>query len=343
MAIDSYGYPLGIMTGADWARAQWGLGRRYWVYDAASVRVTPVTGGTRQVSVAVGYFGGWGIRDYNDAAATVTLPTVASGTRYFMIVARRSWTGTGGATTFTYVDAGTTGASTLPTRNTNPGTLDDQPLAMVPLTAGQTVPGTPIDLRLVGTEVGGQHAMSQLVLQYANHVGISVRIGEAVWTRRLRADGLGSAWNVDEGRQALVPITPASRGAVISYPSGWGHGSTGITPGTYGLRDGNVCHVFIQSRAYSTFPFDRYGGMGDLVIGNVSSQWRPPHYVPARGTFWGGLLGDADSYYTNGCDFTLTPGGDVQIRGGAPPDHQITRRVTDSPSIEVLFTFIRPS
>src|SRR5690606_19607196 len=112
MAITSYGYAGTVAPNEVWARMQYGLGRRYWVYDGNDCIVSPSTTTVRGVSVAPGWLGGWGILDHITSAETVQLPTVPSGTSYFLIVARRSW-GTNQATTIEYIDAGTSAPSTL--------------------------------------------------------------------------------------------------------------------------------------------------------------------------------------------------------------------------------------
>lgn len=183
MTINSWGYEGSIMPNVDWALMQYALGHQYFVLDDASVKVTPAGDGTREVDISPGFFGGQGILDQNDASVRLQLPTVASGTNYFMIVARRTW-GATQATTFDFIDAGT--GATLPVRNVSPGTLDDQPLALVPVVAGNTVPGNPIDLRAIGHSKGGPYfANSNLVLAYLDRVGTVVQIGNETWTRGL--------------------------------------------------------------------------------------------------------------------------------------------------------------
>jgi len=187
MAITSIGYPNTVgATNIDWANAQLGLGRGYWTQAGSAVQVTPKSDGTRQVNIGAGWFGAHGVVDHNLSTATVTLPTVASGTRWFMIVARRNWNPGSIGTTFTYIDGGTSN-STLPSRNTD-GTvsggsgLDDQPLALVPLTAGDTVPGAPIDLRARCYLGDIYHAADERTLQYMAAYGRVIKVGNTTWT-----------------------------------------------------------------------------------------------------------------------------------------------------------------
>src|SRR5690242_2620347 len=179
--INSIGYAGTIGPNDVWAQLQAILGARYTVSGPGDARVTSVSTGTREVTVAAGSIGGQGILDQITSDVTVQLPTVASGTEWFLIVARRTW-GLTQATSLTWIDAGS--SATIPARNTTPGTIDDQPLALVPLTAGSTAPGTPIDLRVIGaSKTGPAIAFSTLALSYYDDPGAQVRIGTDVWTR----------------------------------------------------------------------------------------------------------------------------------------------------------------
>lgn len=181
--IDSFGYEGTIAANDVWARVQSIIGARYTVAGATAAQVTAVSAGTREVKIAAGSLGGHGILDEITADITLQLPVVASGTEWFLIIAKRTW-GLTQATSIDYVPAGT--APVIPTRVTDPGVEDDQPLALVSLTAGSSVPGTPIDLRVVGSDrSGGLIAFDELALSYFNEPGSVVQIGNSLWTRIL--------------------------------------------------------------------------------------------------------------------------------------------------------------
>lgn len=143
MAITSYGYPNQIDS-VQWARLTEELGAAYGVQDAADWKVTVVAGPDRTVAVAAGTGWGRGILDVNSAAVNLQHATVASGVRYDTIMAHRNWSTP--ATTFTIVQ-GTSTAAVSASRQVGPGTVDDQPLALVQITAGSTVPVIVADLR----------------------------------------------------------------------------------------------------------------------------------------------------------------------------------------------------
>ena len=281
---DAVGYPTDIGdTNIDWAQMQWGLGARYWVRADGDLQVTPKTDGTRQVNISVGYGGGCGVVDHLTATKVVTLPTVTSGTRWFLIVARRNWNTGSVGTTFTYIDAGTS-ASALPTLNvdgvTAGGTgLDDQPLAMVPLTAGDTVPGTPIDVRVIGASARGiLLAKSELALQYQYYAGQVVKIGNTTFTRLL--DG---SWDRDPDVVRSGPGYGNPLG-VASGGTGWATVSELVSKGT---RSGNERQLLLVARkSGGDIVIGAAGSVsgGDLVAVSVSNtDWRPPHDLPFVG------------------------------------------------------------
>jgi hypothetical protein len=269
MAITSYGYAATIAANTPWALMQYTLGQEYFALDGAAARVTPVSAGTREVDIAAGYIGGQGVLDYNSAPIRLQLPTVASGTSYFLIVARRTWSTTQ-ATSFVAIPAGT--SATLPARNTSPGVLDDQPIALVPLTAGQTVPGTPIDLRAIGSKNGTYFAFSTLVLNYLTRVGTIVRIGTSTYTRIVNSSYVAS-WERDLGVYGRVALPTASAAGIIVTAPGWTAGSPMIN---VGALDGNAVSLDLQvRRTGAALGASAQGNFNDTVIGVISSAYRP--------------------------------------------------------------------
>lgn len=182
----SVGYP-GPITGADLAYWEEGLGRDYRVETPNSWKVVALTNGARQVTVLAGSGSGRGIRD---TSTDTTLPSldaqVSGGTRYDLIVARRNWSTK--VTSFAIVKGGATQEGAFALRNVTPGTLDDQPLAVVPVSQGAADVGTPIDVR-VWQANGAACARSDLVLQYLNTPGTSVLINSKEWHRTVDAAG----------------------------------------------------------------------------------------------------------------------------------------------------------
>jgi hypothetical protein len=298
MAIESIGYPGQITPGPLWGQMQQGLGRRYWVKSPSDCKVTPRSNGTRQVNIAAGWIGGCGIVDHNTSTATVTLPTVSSGTRWFAVYARRNWNSGSVGTTFVADSTPLTATDTLPDRNTDGdgsdggSGIDDQPLALVPLTAGATVPGTPIDLRVFSSgEAGLMVASSELVLQYMNNVGDMIRIGNTTWSRLINASG-APIWEQDP---EIVRSGPNYGNPLkINGAAGW---TTVSQLESRGIRTGNDMKILFQARrtgATLSFPIGSAADDPILTVGNTA--WRPPYtvpfafqYVAASGATYGGF------------------------------------------------------
>lgn len=121
--------------------------RRYGVMNAGDLKVSPRSGAVRTVNIAAGQAWGNGILTTLTTTETLQLPSHTSAyNRWYMIVLRRNW-----STNTTTIDyAGPVTSRTLPGRNRNPGSLDDQPLALVELDR-DGVFGEIVDLRVWGS------------------------------------------------------------------------------------------------------------------------------------------------------------------------------------------------
>lgn len=145
MAITSIGYD-GSITELQWAALAGYLGADYAVGGPDDWKVEAVAGQDRVVRVKAGDGYGHGVLDTSTADETLQLPLVASGSRWDLVCAHRDWQPPGGATTFGYVQG--TATQQLPGgRLADPGVQDDQPLALVQVTAGQQMPTGIVDLR----------------------------------------------------------------------------------------------------------------------------------------------------------------------------------------------------
>ena len=179
------------------------------------------TGTARAVTVKAGMAAGCGIRDVMDEDAVVTFDEVTSGVRWDMLVLRRSWAGAGGATALAVVKGTSSQNATFGTRNQDPGTVDDQPIALVQITAGQTQPTNLIDLR-VWRGLGGAVAASDSVRQYITAVGARLLIGypPLEWVRVINPATGAPVWTiyrVDAASQVngILPMRNGGLGAII--------------------------------------------------------------------------------------------------------------------------------
>lgn len=200
MTITSKGYD-GTVSETDFARMARNLGAAYAVEGAGDWRVTAVAGQDRTVAIAAGAGYGHGVRNVSDTVQTLQLAVAAAGSRWDLVAARRDWQPPGGATTFVKIEG--TGARLLPTgRNVGPGVLDDQPLALVQITAGQSLPTAIVDLRTWPSKV--TRAADQLALVDAR-LGDEVVIGGKRW--RVELDSTNSPALVpDVGTGAILGV-----------------------------------------------------------------------------------------------------------------------------------------
>ena len=191
VAFTSYGYDTTVdkpYGEAAWADAHPSIGTaRYGVRSPLDWKVTAVAGQDRTVSINAGRGFGHGVTDKTVENDTIQLATIASGSRWDLIVARRDWTPTAGMTKFEKVSGGATAA--IPGgRIVGPGNIDDQPLALVQVTAGQTQPTAIIDLRTWSGDGGGLVANHDLVRTFLNTVGTRIQINGLDWVRRVGAN-----------------------------------------------------------------------------------------------------------------------------------------------------------
>lgn len=158
-------------------------GRQYGVADAGSWKVTAGTA-DREVRIAIGRGFGYGVFDRSVAVASLTLPATTSGSRWHLITVHRDWA----ANQSSFDSVAGSADKQLPARENTPGAVDDQPLALVRVVAGQSQVADIVDLRVWGGD-GGARASDDLVLQYLNRVGTRVQIGGRSWFRDLNSLG----------------------------------------------------------------------------------------------------------------------------------------------------------
>lgn len=196
---NSVGYE-GTVDEAQWASLVAAAGgRQYGVLGEADWKVTSGAA-DREVRIAAGGGFGYGVIDRTTQSSSLVLPSPGSGSRWVLIVARRDWQNN--ETTFDFVN-GPTGDAALPTRQTNPGTLDEQPIALVQVAASQAQISTIRDLRVWGGD-GGSLATDELVLQYLNRLGTQVQIGQRSFMRSLNNLGTPTWSELGAGRLLSV-------------------------------------------------------------------------------------------------------------------------------------------
>jgi hypothetical protein len=248
MAITSYGYD-GSVDEVAWARLHGTGGQIYGVKEAGHWKASPVAVVDRQIAISPG--DGWGKGVYDSSSSEVVvgpMPAVSSGSRWDLIVARRDWdTNT---TSFGYV-TGSALKAIPATRAVDGGILDEQPVALVKFTAGQSQAQEIVDLR-----VHRGVAQDPLVLDYYNELGTQLRIKGSVWTRIVDPTSGFAAW---------VSDTPTTFfGAGSSIVPNMGVGPSGVQ---FKVQAGtNVADTDPAGYARVTFPVPFPNGLLSIVL-----------------------------------------------------------------------------
>lgn len=256
MAIISVGYD-GAVNESQWSDMIKKIGSaEYGVVGVGDWKVTSVTAADRTVSIAAGKGWGHGVFDENTANVTVQLDTVSSGSRWDLIAMRRDWTGIGGTSTFVKVNG--TSAKEIPVgRTKGPGVIDEQPIALVQVTAGQTQPTAIVDLRCWSGN-GGLFANTDLALTYLDSPGSQVKVSGRLWHRIIGTDG-NAAWTAT-----------TSDGAIPVYaPGNTLDGGTAPAGGSYFVQAGSeIKYSDTNGFTRITFPKPFPNGVLSIVVCN---------------------------------------------------------------------------
>lgn len=203
MTITSVGYQRAInyaQLGTLLAHA----GAQYSVFGVGAFDVLPGPG-TREVLMQPGRAYGQGIVDESDAVVPLVGNPVSSGSRWDMVVLRRNWID--GTTTPVLIQGGSGSTPSLPARETTPGALDDQPIALVRFNAGQSQVQDIVGLQVWHGD-GGCFASSPLVRDYLTRVGTRLYIADRTYVRVIDASGT-ARWVTDSVIFSSTQPTPA--------------------------------------------------------------------------------------------------------------------------------------
>lgn len=323
MTIVSYGYPGTIAPGAAWAAMQYGMGHPVWARNYGAGRVNAVVGGTRQVWVNPGLFGAHGIVNDVTEAELLTLPTVASGYRYYLVVADQRWNddGNGFRTEIGYVQ-GTT-ARAIPIFIDNPGQRMQMPLALVRITAGQTAPTEIVDLRLI-TEGGGTYMIwDDLALGLATRAGVEVH-NAATRVRRLRvhtASGAGDQWQVVSEHQVRQSRASSALSHGISGARSFDFRAERHPTGDYRNTTGALVCWQLEARLGPSAIIESTradGGLADVRLVRIADPlFHPKHPTPI--SFVYNAEGGSGSF---GGHAIVQPYGDITLISLSGP-HQV--------------------
>lgn len=281
MAITSIGYD-GTVNESQWAKLIPLAGSgHYGVSGFSDWKVTTHPTLDRGVSIAAGTGWGQGVLDTSTTSTSLQGASVGSGSRWDLIVARRDWSGTGGTTSFALI--GGTSSKALPSRNTDPGTLDDQPLALVQFTAGSSAPTAIVDLRCWARN-GGMVARDELALTYLKKIGSNVVIGDSVWNCTLDSNG-NTSWTttMQTGR---IPLFGTSKDGLEGSKV-----STLLTGGQQFLIQAGSTVQKTDASGYARITFQNPFPNGLLtVLGFDGDDWSMggSALYSSAGSVWGG-------------------------------------------------------
>ncbi len=187
MAFTSIGYD-GTVNERQWAELVPSAGSSiYGVKGAGDLKVTAVAGQPLTLSVAPGSGWGHGVLDTQTANTTIACEAIGGGSRWDLIALRRDWQPLAGGPTSVVAITGSTDKVLPGSREVTPGVIDDQPLALVQWTYGQTQPSLIVDLRCWAGN-GGLVANDPLVRTFINSPGTRISIQGVDWVRRLGAN-----------------------------------------------------------------------------------------------------------------------------------------------------------
>ena len=263
VTFESHGYDTSTTnpyTESAWAWAHPSIGQAtYGVRSPLDWKVSAVAGQDRTVSIAAGMGFGYGVTDSTFANDTIQLDTIASGSRWDLVAVRRDWTPTAGLSQFVKINGGAT--ATIPGgRNSTRGNIDDQPLALVQVTAGQTQPTAIIDLRTWSGDGGALVGAHDLVRSFLNRTGTRININGEDWLRRVGANDTLEWVKVGEkGKVALHGAFPRTgtpfsaseiantgfmiqAGSTVLNTEANGYGSIFLTPFPNGIVSATVCN-----------------------------------------------------------------------------------------------------
>lgn len=282
MAITSVGYD-GTVDEIQFEKIMgYSAHSKYGVNTSGAFAASTVAGQVLQVKIKgnQGTFpaAAWtaGVVDLMDTDETVQIEPATSGSRWDLIALRRDYQPPGGETALTVVKG--TGRKTIPSRETNAGVLDDQPLWLVRVDAGKSTVSEYVDLR-VWARNGGCTARHDLVRSYMGITGTQIEINGTLWLRRVGKSG-DEEW-VKPIDLADGPIDN-SRLQNISGGDSW----LAVSSGDAAMRLAAVGSFYTQFKGETKFQVGPDGLMrsrGKESAYNRTYSGRPNMYVSSNG------------------------------------------------------------
>lgn len=212
----SYGYPNASINAKDLPKWQHPLAR-YTVGGPDDWRVSSLGSLDRGIRVEAGVGSGDAVTDVFAEYDTLQIPLPNIAWRWYLVVRRRNWAGTG-TTTLVAIPQGTK-VEVLPgSWKDQPGDESDHPLALVRVTQKDREVQEILDLR-VWAHNGGVEAAHPLALRFLEAPGAAVKIGAVTWRYERQANGVW-AWSRGRFTQSgnVQVATNAAGDAYIQFP-----------------------------------------------------------------------------------------------------------------------------
>ncbi|OZD48569.1 hypothetical protein CH252_18735 [Rhodococcus sp. 06-1477-1B] len=253
----------GTVFAPEWAVLSGSAGGNPYGVVGDAWKITPGAA-DRELVISAGTGFGWGVLDTTTAEARIQLPAPSSGTVRHLIVVHRDWQ----ARQSSFKNIPGSSGYTLPSRETAVGLADDQPIALVAVTAGQAQIGEVTDLR-VWPGAGGVYGANGQVLQYLDTPGTVILLPDDSRAERV-IDGLGNqVWRYSDTSRKFSRVSELGAGFQHYVDSGWS--------GLNQSRDGNIVTA---GGALIKDP----GGVGSKVpagtpIARLSTGYRPSEKV----------------------------------------------------------------
>ncbi|MGP5071656.1 hypothetical protein ACTXI0_04530 [Arthrobacter rhombi] len=267
MAFSSIGYD-GTVDEVEFGRLMaYSASSEYGVNYPTAFQISAIAGESLMLKLTSGLAWTAGVVDSTPAETTVVLDPVTSGTRWDLIVVRRNWSPPGGETSIAVVKGGA--SKQIPDRERARGVLEDQPLWLVRVDQGRSVPSEYVDLRVFARN-GGCTANDDLVRSYMNTLGTMIEVNGVLWLRVVDSASLPSWKKVSD-------LTD----------SGWVFGArsgTGWTSGggdyIYSRRQGNLVEVRLRlTRNGPDIPVSSSGDIPNMNVGRISKDHAPTFSV----------------------------------------------------------------
>lgn len=335
MTFTYAGFPL-TTDAVQWAKSAAYLGGKIPEVAARGSMLVAVNGAaTRTCTIAIGTASACGVMVKSDAVESVVFDDVTTSgqTRWDAVVLRRNWT----TNLATFVVVKGTNAlnapQVLPTLNDNPGTLHDQPLALVQLTYGSTIPTQVISLRLPGSKVYTAPGLSSLPTPTSDMYGIEVVISSDNSRYRCMLDGSNNpAWIAVSG---AVGVELSQTGVLLNNV-GWSGG--GLSNHAFIAADGRMVDLDIELRRTGATinANNTTGNFPDTLVCTVVAALQPLHSKTITAVYAGTTGFD---WYP--CTVTFDTGGAITLLTGMPAVNVEPRTGATDISIRVCLSYAR--